>query len=1095
MTLQLIAWKNERSNDMGQELANKFKTCERIDILTGYFFFHGFSGLWAALEDNPTLKLRILVGMDAGLDTRGLIHRVYEYESGNTPENCSKEYLTTLKDLLAHPDPKVSVSAEQAGLYAVFAKMINDGRLEIRKTRHPNHAKVYVFHEKAGVSFAAGSSNFSYAGLCGRNEFNVHVADEKVEDVVQLFEALWNEALPITQFADQTATSEKAKSDPIATALVEDVPTKDISPFLAYMKVLREYLKLNHSEQGLEFRIRAVLRDAGFDELQYQIDAVSRAKKILDTNGGVIVADVVGLGKSVVGTLLAKLSDGPGVVIAPPHLVEGDSGWLGYIKTFKLAEDGWTAFSMYDPKLVEHEAVKNAAVVIIDEAHNVRNPESGLFKRVRQATSGKKVVCLTATPFNNRPDDLVSLVELFGGANIAGESRGTFIERLKDLARRYDKLVGEVRSTTSKVERMTDVEANIAKCGDDLRILISPLIVRRNRLDIKCLYADMQDRMPEQKLVKKTFKLATSGGSFYDDVVGTYFGREDGKPPKFKAAMYQPEVYLSSSGVVAQRQGNLSRMLRRFIVMRWESSPAAFNATLVNVKGWLEAAAKKFENEGIFISGSSINPVTGLLEDDGESIAYVTKQELADSLKAAQCEREVKVFSSAQAKAFKKDLEADVKTLAEVQAGFVQAGLDNPANDGKLKSLVATLEAVFNGTFEGEAFEPSNPRKVIVFSQYADTAKYVQQMLEKNFAGRVEYAKGGIGAEDKQRIETHFRASGAKAKTQEKTILVCTDVMSEGVNLNQAGVVVNYDISWNPVRTIQRIGRINRIDKKVFERIYAVDFFPADENNSGVEGISVRKMMMIHRILGEDAKVLSEHEEPQSFLSRITDLDKAEGAEESSEETKIKAMYLAGLKAQCGPFDETKPFPSSVLDFERRLDVLGFHFAKRLGAESSERLFIFSRNTAAFFAREVPDLGDTDKPVRNVGCLTAFESIRCDPAAEGISLTASESDSVWKAYRRVQDRTWGAMALPKLKGRVQKAWNTLHVNGIPAELGNRVWRLIASDKALVEDLLKAQGKIGKITAAVAAAEARIPKTENTNAVDLMVYGIVKEKDK
>ena len=87
------------------------------------------------------------------------------------------------------------------------------------------------------------------------------------------------------------------------------------------------------------------------------------------------------------------------------------------------------------------------------------------------------------------------------------------------------------------------------------------------------------------------------------------------------------------------------------------------------------------------------------------------------------------------------------------------------------------------------------------------------------------------------------------------------------------------------------------------------------------------------------------------------------------------------------------------------------------------------------------------------------------------------------------------MALPKLKGRVQKAWNTLHVNGIPAELGNRVWRLIASDKALVEDLLKAQGKIGKITAAVAAAEARIPKTENTNAVDLMVYGIVKEKDK
>jgi len=1098
----LRKWIGEHANEMGSHLAAKLATCESVDVLTGYFFFDGFQGLADSLEKNKNLKLRILVGMDAGIDTRGLVYSVYEHESAQATEaHAAADYLAKLKLLLSHADPKEFVSPEKAKLSKLFSAMVSEGRLQIRKTKFPNHAKLYIFHKDGAISYSVGSSNFSHSGLNGRHELNAQISGDahNAQWLAAEFERFWNEALPITEFAEHKGTSEKATSvaAEIATTLVADAPTTAIAPFVAYMKVMREYLKLNRSDNRLEFRIRSALRDAHFDELKYQIDAVSRAKRILDTNGGVIIADVVGLGKSVVGTLLAKLSDGPGVVLAPPHLVDGDSGWKGYLTKFGLdGSAGWKALSIYATDLATDPAVRNAATVIIDEAHNIRNTKTGLYESVSAIVVGKKVVCLTATPFNNRPSDLGSLVSLFGGIKIAGETKSDFMGRLDALDKRYERLVTDRRQHPEGF----DEEANrqgFAAVADELKMRLAPLMIRRNRLDLKnnpVYAAEIGVRVPSQRLVKKTFHLSTTqtNGDLYADVVGKYFGAADEQtPPEFSAGLYHPETFVGGANVTGQRQGNLANMVRRFLVMRWESSPAAFHATLKNVKNRLVSSVKMFEEEGVFLPSAGVDPVTGIIDDEGSGPVYVkTGVDVA-----AFAGREIRTFTDAHAAKFTAALKADGEVLEKVEAQFIAAGLNNPTSDGKLSSLIETIDSILSRAGAPRppfgAFDPVNPRKVIVFSQYADTAKYVKDALAARYGDKVAYAEGGVTDKDKAELERHFRAKGEKAKTDEKLILVTTDVLSEGINLNQAGVVVNYDISWNPVRTIQRIGRINRIDKKVHDPIYAVNFFPAAEDAgvNNVEGISVRKMKMIHGILGEDAKVLSDDEEPRAFIANLTDLAAAEG-NTACDETRIAALYEEGLKAKCGTDAEKRA------SFERELDALGFHFAKLnangpVGVRALPSMYVFSRNASAFFAKRIDDIDDRGNPVRPVSCFEAIEAIKCDPSAPMEAMT--ESDPLMNAYNCVKLGLWAQPKSEKLTGMKKKAWDSL--SGMPGALTARIKPLIGTDAILVEAILAAGGDVTKIAAAVEAAKARTSSVANENSVDVMVVGFLKGEGK
>lgn len=1044
----------EYHNQMGSFLASQIRKCRQIDILTGYFFFDGFQAIQNALNENTEITIRILVGMNAGFDASGLIHEVYEHERNQLSDDYSEEYVQKLKEVLQKWPPE-KLTESQSKAWKHYAEMIHNGHLQIRKTREPNHSKLYIFHPKQGnVSYTSGSSNFSYSGLLGRQELNVHVATEYAGEICGLFDELWNDSIPIAEaeLKDQSQTSE------IEHILIEDTPDSLVShPFDACMKVLREYKKLNIPQKDVIYDIQEILKQVGFDPLKYQVDAVSTAQNILKANGGVIIADVVGLGKSVMASLLAKLSKGPGVVLAPPALLAGDKGWYGYLRKFKLAnedpasaQEAWSAWSMYMP---DKDALEKAETIIIDEVHNLRNPNTQLYQNICNLIQGsrvpKRVICLSATPYNNRLHDLVALFNLFPAYGCGGK-KDEFVRKLKDYADKLDELKKNIRvlSGIAKTERIQERNELMRQVA----YLIYPFTVRRNRIDLRMKYEkEIGDRIPFlAPPINRKAELTEEQSVFYDDILNNFFA---GIAPQFKGAMYHPMTYVTQKqDANVQSQNNLYSMICRFMVSRWESSPVAFEKTLETLTTSLEQSIHVFKKTGIFfrdideieeesnkdihVGGISEANLPELLKriqkSNKKSAVYfspdksgLTKGELAKSVV-----RDVYPMGKDQYNCFLSDLEADLKTLKRIKSQFLKCELDQPQHDGKLQALKKVIADVLKNGISYMEYdeiqgmtsihhpggtdrqEEDNPRKIIVFSYYADTAKYVFEELTKLYPNEVIYADGSnLDRTRKAEIEEHFMSvkkdnsasSTSKAKSKEKMILVCTDVLSEGINLNQAGIVINYDIAYNPVRVIQRIGRINRIDQKVFDRIYSVNFFPTGPNDThidlnNVESIAVGKMMDIHSLLGEDSCILSDEEKPRpaEFIKSISP-DEQERMTVSID-TELDMLYENGMK-KLG-----RTSAEQIREYEDYLDCLIPRWAV-IPAEE-HKLFIFQKSSAAILTTEIPDF--TNKGIaakKNLPCVDILKHLMTftTPKTKNLLFHPKTGDPIWDAYQTVKN--------------------------------------------------------------------------------------------
>lgn len=1053
--VKILYWSKgcEHHNQMGDFLADQIRNCSQIDILTGYFFFDGFQAIQDALEENSNISLRILVGMDAGIDTSGLIREIYEYEFSHLSKNCSEQYVQQLKEVLKNW-PSEKVTAPQSRAWKQYAEMIHSGRLQIRKTPKPNHAKVYIFHNKDGkVSYTGGSSNFSYSGLLGRRELNVHVATENADEICELFEALWNDTIPIVG-ADMKKHSQTSE---IERVLKEETPDSTVNPFDACMKVLREYKKLNLPQKDIVYDIQEILKQIGFDSLQYQIDAVSTAQNILKANGGVIIADVVGLGKSVMASLLAKLSKGPGVILAPPALLDGEKGWYEYLKKFKLvnkdpasAQEAWSAWSLYKP---DEDALEKSETIIIDEVHNLRNPNTLLYQKIYGLIQGskipKQVICLSATPYNNRLHDLVALFNLFPAYGCGGK-KDEFVNQLKELADDLDKLKKDIKvlignEKTKKIEERKELISRVTN-------LIYPLTVRRNRIDLRLKYAkEIGDRIPFlAPPINRKAELTAKQSVFYDDILKKYFA---GNAPQFKGAMYHPQTYITQKpDTNTQSQNNLYTMICRFMVSRWESSPVAFAKTLETLTSSLEQSIKDFEKTGVFfrdpdeieeegnrdilVNQVSSTNLPGLLERIRNSNKKSPVYFFTDNCKCSKADIEKETCHIAfplkkdQYDRFLADLKSDLQTLKQIGKRFRDCGLEDSQNDGKLQALKTVIADVLKKGIPYKGYdqqqgqktvhhsggtdrqEKDNPRKIIVFSYYADTAKYVSDELKKVYPDQILYADGSNLDKDlKEEIERHFMSvkktdkafSSSKAKYEEKMILVCTDVLSEGINLNQAGVVINYDIAYNPVRVIQRIGRINRIDQKVFERIYTVNFFPTGPNDThvdlnNVESIAVGKMMDIHSLLGEDSCILSNEEKPRQaeFIKAISPDEQEK--QSVSIDTEMDMLYEEGLK-KLGLTSKEQ-----IQKYEEYLDRL---IPRWTVIPSEERkLFIFKKTFAAILATEIPDY--TNKGLaakKDLPCVNILKYLidRTAPKEKSLAFHTEVGNPIWDAYQTLKN--------------------------------------------------------------------------------------------
>ncbi len=316
-----------------------------------------------------------------------------------------------------------------------------------------------------------------------------------------------------------------------------------------------------------------------------------------------------------------------------------------------------------------------------------------------------------------------------------------------------------------------------------------------------------------------------------------------------------------------------------------------------------------------------------------------------------------------------KDIESDIELFNEFIKKVEELRLLE--NDPKAEKLIEEVEKFLK-----------EERKVVIFTEYADTAEYIKSILEKNFPDRVLTVYGSLSKEKVSKIYKNFDAQ-YKEQEDEYQILLTTDKLSEGINLNRAGVVINYDIPWNPVRVIQRLGRINRIGKKIYEEIYILNFFPTEKGADHVRSreIAQTKMFMIHNVLGEDAKIFSPDEEPQpsALYRRLTSF---QDEEEESFYTKVRKEFERVKREHPEVLKEIEDMPKRV---------------KTAKVGDEEELIVFIQKGKDLFVgyHRYKDKAPQIKTFEEV-----FDKIKAEASTE----TLPPSENFWKSYKRILEK-------------------------------------------------------------------------------------------
>lgn len=935
-----------------------------VYMLIGYFYYSGYVQLSERLRDK---QVKILVGLDVELQMAKHVREVETFRNGLISRNIAKEeYYKQFVHVFNNSD--FLDTAEKQEQFRMFYGKILDGTLEIRKTLEPCHSKMYLFAyndmmneggELPGV-LITGSSNLSYQGMKGRLELNARFNDKRdYDEGKKIFDELWESSVVVASKDNIDEWNNK-----VMAHIWYD---KLYSPYLMYVRVLREYFHIPTSGNILTPHD---ITEGRYSNLKYQTDAVHMALNALRNHSGAIVADVVGLGKSVVASTIARNLKLRTIIVCPPHLYKQ---WEGYRDEFGFTASVFSAGKIEDAVLHYQELVKEGEqfLIIIDEAHRFRNEYTQDYALLHNLCSGNKVLLLTATPFNNQPADIYALIKLF---QIPSRSTLKTVENLgatfKGLIDGYKALREEQKEGKKTDEEIKKEVEDIAK---KIRSIISPLVVRRSRLDLLDIpeYAeDLKQQGIQLVLPNDPEELEYDLSSLKDLYISTLdrISKSEGSGDeiyRFKAARYSPVLYIreklkdklaseleDKTGVkfnlLVGRQTNISSFMRHLLVARFESSVAAFRSSL-------EYMIQSSEHMLRWIEKRNRIPVfkKGNLPD--VEAFYQTTEDGMEEIEELFEKYEGKGFFEIDKEYIKddfvSDVQADIQLLKNLREQWF--GKENTIKcDPKLNSFIHIIKKQM-------AKEPD--RKLIVFSEFADTVDYLGEALVKAGLPVMKYTSADATPANKDRIRANFDA-GLKPSLQQSDfhILVATDAISEGYNLHRAGAIFNYDIPYNPTRVIQRIGRINRINKKMFDELYIYNYFPTDvgEAETRTKEISTLKMAMIHAIMGEDTKALTKEEEVKAFFKERYRKEFARN-EEASWDTPYRKLLnsLKGTKI----YDKAMELPhrartarniekprNGVLMFGRK----GDDFVFKIGDTATVPVMIPAEEAIALFEAE-----------------------------------------------------------------------------------------------------------------------------------------------
>ncbi len=1026
---------NSDSRTLKKRLEELIQHSKELKFLVGFFYFSGWQELYESLKTREDLTIKLLIGLD--VDSK--LSQIFEIEKDGqelSSDELADRFFESLHLALNDESLDNERFYEQVSF---FLSLLQSGQLQIKKTLEPNHAKLYYFKVKDELTalspigrFITGSSNLTRAGVQGQNEFNVEISDYGGKEAEAYFDELWKTAVPITEIP--------ARKDFLVQLIQDKTQVAQITPFEAYALVLKTYVDLAEQKK-IKPHVKRLLAERGYKDYQYQTDAVNQALTIIEEYNGVIIADVVGLGKSIIAGMLAHQLGRRGMIICPPGLLGDskvkDSGWHKYVEDFKL--HGWEVRSSGSlDKAVEYlqEHGEDVEVIIVDEAHRFRNEDTTDYELLSMICRNRKVILLTATPFNNTPRDIFSLLKLF---IVPGKSRITLDENLEAQFASYDsefrRLSYILRYYNHKIKEKKDraekfydeifeaplpidvqrVKRRTTQLSKEIRSVLEPVLIRRNRIDLKNdpFYSKEVTALSEvDDPVELFYELSPEQMAFYTQVIEEYFSEEG----RFKGAIYQPFAYESAKAVASEKLGeeesfiyeqqrNLYEFMRRLLVKRFESSFGAFAKSIANFIRVHERVKEFIKNSGgrYILDRPLIEKIYNSDPDEIEAALEEFVQRLAQMPKTPRNQRVYVIANFERAQAFMQDMESDLQLMREIQEKVVALNL--VAEDPKAKNLIGKIREILNAT--PSAGEPKN--KVIVFTEYVNTVAHLEPILQKEFNGRIVSTIGGLSAGLLHEVLANFDAS-RKAETQADNydILLTSDKLSEGVNLNRAGVIVNYDIPWNPTRVIQRVGRINRIGRKVFAHLHIYNFFPTEKGADIVKSreIASQKMFLIHNTLGEDAKIFSADETPSAAeLYKRVNANPEEGEGESIL-TQIRRVFFEIGRKYPEVVERIKDLPPRV---------------KTAKAYTKNQLLVFRRKGLGLF---IQFSGDTtlDKPeVKSQVIEESLPLIECGMDEIRLSL----SSNFWRNYEAIKSHR-DMVAVPKSERSLEtKALNNL----------------------------------------------------------------------
>lgn len=1023
---------NSETKNLKKRLVELINKSDELKFLVGFFYFSGIRELYTEIKRNHEVIVKVLVGLNVDKFNYQLIeYSDLDDQSGRlSNEDIRQKFFSSLKKSINTEKFDTKEFYEQV---TFFIELIKNNRLIIRKTLYPNHAKLYIFKlqsDQVGrkTLFITGSSNLTISGLTTQEEFNVEISDYGFEDAEEYFDTLWNEAVEITE--------DDAAKRKLIELVEKETLVKKINPFEAFALVLKIYLDSFEKKEIGQLLIKT-LEENGYISYQYQLDAIRQALAIIENHSGVILADVVGLGKTIIACSLAKELRKRGVIICPPGLMgdprKKDSGWNMYKEQFGLYDwEVWSSGDLEKLQEVIKTTMKDVEVVVIDEAHRFRNQDTKGYEYLKNICRNKQVILLTATPFNNRPADILSLLKLFitpKKSSITLENnlvdkfrtfKGVF-DRLAYIKKYYNSndknkqknaydtyktLFGEEFSLPKALEKVSQRSKYLAK---QIRDVIEPVTIRRNRLDLQNnpFYKNEVQNLSKVADPKEWFfELTKEQSLFYDMVIREYFADPD-EGGKFKGAIYRPFEYeIEREKIAGERladkenfefiqQRNLYDFMRRLLVKRFESSFGSFEQSLKNFKHITKSVLEFIKKTGKYILDRDL--LERIYDKDIDEIEERLK-EYSKKLTQDVYPKNHKIYKLSDfiyKDKFLNDIKDDLKLFDRLLDSL--RTLDLLENDPKRECLIQNLKSQLKK-------EPE--RKIVIYSEYVDTVKYLQPYLEKAFKGRVLTVAGDLTEKKLNAIYENFDAS-YKNQKDEYDILLSSDKISEGFNLNRAGMVINYDIPWNPVRVIQRVGRINRIGKKVFDELYIVNFFPTERGAELVKSreIASNKMFLIHNTLGEDAKIFDIDEEPSpsKLYKKI---------QQNPEKLEKESFYTKALQYFLKIKEQYPDLIRSLDKFPPRIKV-----AKKY---TEDELIVFIKKGRLYI--HCAKYNQNAKPeYRQIPFEDVFDKISCSPVEKSLDL----GPKFWEVYEKIKNFRESPQAPKSERSLEQQAINNL----------------------------------------------------------------------